>query len=64
MFSFASEALQEIFAGTDVGVALSTAQRRADFVPQCLEQANYLDLPAQDREGVVNSCLQHVDSVR
>ena len=64
MFYFSSRALKEVFTGIETGVALSSAQRKVDFVPQCLEQANYLNLPAKDREGVVNACLQQAYAVR
>lgn len=63
IFYFSSRALQEVFTGSEAGVALATAQRKADFVPQCLEQANYLNLPARDREGVVDACFEQVNSV-
>ncbi len=64
MFYYSSEVLREVFIGNEAGTALSTAQRKADFVPQCLEQANYLNLPAKDREGVVDSCQQQAYTVR
>lgn len=64
MFSFSGQAIKDVFAGTEAGVALSTAQRKADFVPQCLEQANYLNLPSKERESIVYSCLQQADAVR
>jgi ABC-type glycerol-3-phosphate transport system substrate-binding protein len=64
LFSFSAQALEEVFAGSQPEIALSTAQRKADFVLQCLEKENELNLPTKDREGVVNACLQQVDAVK
>jgi hypothetical protein len=64
LFYFSSKALQEVFTGSEAESALSAAQRKADFLPQCLEQAGYLNRPAGEREGAVDACLQQVNTVQ
>lgn len=64
MFYFSSGALADMIQGIDPGIALATAQRKAEFVLQCLDNAQLSNLAGPDRETAINACMQSVASVR